>query len=179
MAISFHMRFVEFDPDAASFVGALPRIMPATGWPKSPNDHQELVFLAQFSCDFLSQVLRPGAIIQIFQSSDSKDAWPYAFLLEDGQPRPDGVGRKHDEVIPYTVLWEMVEEPDFFEDRMELLERGLANSKCGGLPAFDGSMEPGDKFLLQLKEAPANFNFGTFTVVVVLDASGWIRADLA
>ena len=131
--------------------------------------------LAQFVCDG-ERLPVPGArFLQVYQDDPELDPLPVVVCVPDGaRANAEGIGAAPPRVLPHDVAWEYREDPDEATDD----DVDLAQSKAGGTCYFIDVIQPGERLLLQLRQFPAQFNFGGYTMVVSIGEDRTIRVAL-
>jgi hypothetical protein len=74
----------------------------------------------------------------------------------------------------FDIEWEEQDDPDEPED----WQTDLAASKAGGTCFFWDVIQTGERLVLQLRQQPGQFNFGSYTAVVVETETGQIESRL-
>jgi hypothetical protein len=164
-------------------IGGLPTHIPEQ-FPIGPNG-EPLAFVAQFEVVEPRIHINGARFIQVYQ--DPGDVpWPTAITLNmHAQENIDNLGRVHPLLPQREIIWEQLEEPvedgDWGAvDSLSSFEEGkLQSSKAGGFCYYDSAIDPGDKFILQLREQGlATGVFGGHTLVLLLNSENDIEARL-
>jgi hypothetical protein len=161
-------------------VGGLPTHTP----PKTPCcsvSGRELAFLAQFYCSGERLSLSNVLCIHLYQDPDvgcGGDPLPVAIGLPlDSPVNAYGVGLRQEGISEYRIDWKLAfdprTEPPFPDDLP------LCRSKIGGLCLHKDIFVEGEKYLMQLRERPANFNFASRTCIVSITHENVLNVHLA
>jgi hypothetical protein len=166
------MRLVPGHHGALHRLGGLPSHLPPA-FPRNPEG-RPLRFLAQFACGERLP-LPGGGYLQRYQDDPAYDPQPVAVLVPAGAPEnTGGAGESQPGVLPFDVAWERRDDPALATD--DAVE--LTASKAGGTCYFLNALRPGERLLLQLRQFPAEYNFGGYTAVVAVGEGGVLRVGL-
>jgi hypothetical protein len=164
----------EQQPGVFDRTGGLPTHLPIN-MPICEDSGREMAFLAQIYCSPERLVMKNTLCIHLYQClgvDEGENLLPVVLKLPLDAPL--NIGRKgtiHPGVSEFNIEWETKEDPDAFDINNPFNEVQLAlfQTKIGGLPAFPGAVKPGERFLLQIKETPAGFNFGGLMLLLKMD----------
>lgn len=174
MVAAWYMQLIPGHQGAADRIGGIPSHLPEA-FPVSDDTGQQLRFLAQFQCDGERLRLPGMRFLQIYQDDPELDPLPVIVLVADGaRENAEQFGTPQEGVVPHDIVWQYNEDPDEATDD----DVDLAKSKAGGTCYFSGIIRPGERLLLQLRQFPAEFNFGGYTMVLALNKDQMIRVAL-
>jgi hypothetical protein len=143
-----------------------------------------MAFLAQFYCTPERLNLAGTQCVQLYQCRDvgmGGDPVPVAIRVAIGsEPNSQKSGIVQPSVGQYDISWLPTDDPDVLPDGPDPTEEELqlTKSKVGGIPYFADNLTPGETYLLQLKEGPADFNFAGRMVVVSLGVDDDLHVSL-
>ena len=179
MPVAYYMRFTKGRHGAPDRFGGLPTHLPPV-FPVCPGSGQEMAFLAQFYCAPPRLGLPDTLCVQLYQALD---------VGEGGEPAPvavrvplgsftntDNRGTPQPRVVPHDAAWEERMDPDAepnFPDDLPLY-----GSKVGGLCLHSYLIGEAERFVMQLKEEPGNFNFAGRTCIVCLSTDESLKVYL-
>jgi hypothetical protein len=156
-------------------IGGVPTHLPDSVPRSAAASGEELAFIAQFYCT-PERLNIPGTLcIQLYQEADvgeGGDPLPVAIQVPLGA-RENGrkLGIVHPGINPYEIFWEAKDDPDELPDDLGLSDETayLLDSKIGGTPCYtDDELPAGHRYLLQLDQMPAGFNFADRRAMVTL-----------
>jgi hypothetical protein len=174
MITAWYMRLIPGHHGAFDYVGGLPTHLPPT-FPISEETGQPLRFLAQFACDGQRLSVANARFLQIYQDDPEYDPMPVIVLVREGAcENAEGIGTSQPGVLLHDIEWEARVDPE----SRTTDDVHLAKSKAGGTCYFSDKIRPGERLLLQLREYPAEINFGGFTMVLAINDQQAIRVML-
>lgn len=183
MKEAYYMHFVEGDQAARDRAGGLPTHLPPA-FPRCADTGEEMAFLMQLYCEPGRLRLDDAMCLQLYQCAnvgEGEDPLPVAVKVPPGaELNRGGAGVAHPLLNVLAVEWEMRSDPDEIPREPAFAPEVLRlyDSKAGGAAAFREALPDGARFLFQLNEEPAGFNFGGFTAVVYEDSGGGLGVAL-
>jgi hypothetical protein len=174
MVPAWYMQLIPGHHGALDYVGGLPTHLPPD-FPVSDDTGLPLRFLAQFQCDSQRLSVANTRFLQIYQ--DDPEYGPMPVIVLVGQEAFENVqklGTAQPGVLPHDIGWEAREDPE----TRTTDDVHLAKSKAGGTCYFRNKIRPGERLLLQLREYPAEINFGGYTMVIAVNEQQLIRVTL-
>jgi len=178
---AWYMNFAEgHSGNTLDKIGGLPSHIP-DAFPRYEPTDEELAFIAQIYCT-TERLAIPGTLcIQLYQEIDYGPL-PVAIRVPVGaKENTDQLGLIHPRIRKYEIHWEQEDDPETIPDDWELTEkeRRLMQSKVGGTPHYtDDDLEIGHRYLFQMREDPAGFNFAGRHAIVTIDADGLLDVRL-
>jgi hypothetical protein len=138
-----------------------------------------MAFLAQFYCVVPRLDLPDTLCIQVYQDrhvGEGGDPRPVAVRVPVGAaPNNEGLGLQQARIIPHDIEYEERVDPDTEPEFPEDLP--MYKSKIGGL-CLSLSVEQPDRYLLQLNEAPGDFNFAGRNCIITVTPDGQLKVCL-
>lgn len=177
------MHFVAGSQTARDRAGGLPTHLPPA-FPRCADTGEEMSFLMQLYCGPERLRLDDALCIQLYQCAnvgEGEDPLPLAVKVPLGaELNRDHAGGAHPLPSVLAVEWETRLDPDVIPREPAFAPEVLRlyDSKAGGAAAFQGALPDGARFLFQLNEEPAGFNFGGLTAVVYEDSGGGLGVSL-
>jgi hypothetical protein len=169
MIAAHYMHFSKGHRGGLDRLGGYPSHKPLT-FPASPVSGEQMAFLAQFYCAPDRLNLKDALCVQLYQAVDvgaGGDPVPVAVIVPFGSRSNSGnEGTLQPRVVPHDVTWEERMDPDIEPPFPGDLS--LYGSKVGGLCLHADLFGRSERFLMQLKEKPGNFNFAGRTCIVSL-----------
>jgi len=163
-----YMVFQEGHHGSLDRLGGLPTHLPPTR-SSYPETGRERAFLAQFYCVPGRFELDGVLCVQFYQDPDEDEPCPAVVTVPVGSPLNDqNSGVANPRIRHFDIRWEPRKDPDEATDDDVV----LTESKAGGTCYFHDTVQAGETMLLQLRQRPAGFNFGGYTVVLVRTVDG-------
>lgn len=179
MPESQYMQFTKGHHGALDRLGGLPSHLP-TAFPICAGSGEEMAFLAQFYCTPRRLDLSNTLCVHLYQSPDvgeGGDQVPVAVGVNVDSPvNLDNQGTRQPRVVPHDVAWDVRADPDAEPDYPDDLP--LYSSKIGGQCLHSYLFGDSERFVLQLKEEPGNFNFAGRTCIVCIAADASLKVYL-
>jgi hypothetical protein len=173
---AFYMHFHQgHEGQSLDRIGGVPSHLPESFPSGAGASGGQLAFIAQFYCT--SERLNiPGTLcIQLYQDRDvgeGGDPLPVAIRVPVGaRQNTQRLGMVHPGIEVHDIVFEAKDDPDELSDDLWLSDqdRYILDSKVGGTPCYtDDELPLGHRYLLQLGEEPAGFNFADRRAIVTL-----------
>lgn len=165
--LAHYLQFHRNERNADSFVGGLPKHLPSK-FPWDETEDNEFAFVLQLATNSPHLHLPGITTIQLYQPiSDGDDPTPFVIPVLPHQKQTSRHVHRHPMLDEWDISFIEMDDPEVMpNDFGSVAAHSIFQSKIGGLDVW----RCGDhtrKYLLQLKEGPAEINFGGLTCIVV------------
>jgi hypothetical protein len=140
-----------------------------------------MAFLAQFYCAPPRLALTNTLCVQLYQAQDVGEGGdPVPVAVRVPLDAPANISNRETPqrgAVPHDITWEERTDPEVEPSFPEDLP--LYRSKVGGICLHSYMFGESERFLMQLKEQPGNFNFAGRTCILCLAPDESLKVYLA